>query len=138
MNEFVNAEDSDLWMKLGTAPGFVHVKAPLLFAYRNHPESASKIDARTFAGIRQLVLKERTAKYPGGPARQRERRQILGAHVRSTALGCLAGHNFRGALWLYQSTFWWHVLQARFKYLAGFWLIALRKALPRVAYHHSS
>jgi len=128
---FINAEDSDLWMNLGTAPGFVHLKAPIVFGYRANPESASKVQSRTFEGIRQMVLKEQTGKYPGGLARQRERWHILTAHVRPASLDCLRSKHFQSAWWLYRNTFRWHLAESRLKYLLGFWLFALRGALAR-------
>src|SRR5262249_605030 len=35
-----NAEDADLALRLGTAPGFVQITAPVTFAYRKHAASA--------------------------------------------------------------------------------------------------
>jgi len=124
---FVNAEDSDLWMKLGTSAGFTHLTAPIVFAYRMSPASASKMPERTFDGMRQLVLTERTGRYPGGRARQRERRRLLTAHLRPASLACLQTGNVRGALWLYCNSFQWNLAQARCKYLLGFWLFVLRQ-----------
>ena len=127
MEGLVNAEDSDLWMKLGTATGFAHLSAPIVFGYRVSPLSASTMPERTFEGMRQLILNERTSRYPGGRTRRRERRRLLTAHLRPASLACLQTNNVRGALWLYRNSFRWNLALARGRYLLGFWLFVLRQ-----------
>lgn len=115
----VNAEDSDMWMKLGTVSGFVRQSDPAVFGFRDTPASASKIGAKTAAGIRQMVLSEKAGAYPGGISRRRERWQILTRHVRPASLGCLKQGQWRDALWLYRQSLWWHVSLGRLRYLGA-------------------
>ena len=124
-----NAEDSDMWMRLGVASGFVHLQAPLTFAYRQTSRAdASRMPDRTYEGIRTMVLREKAGLYPGGTARQRERLQILTSHVRPASLGCLRQGDFKGAWWLYRQSAGWHLRLGRFRYLAAVpWLSAVRR-----------
>jgi len=115
----VNAEDSDMWMKLGIMSGFAHLTSPVVFGFRETPASVSKTGTRTAAGIRQMVASEKAGAYPGGNGRRRERWQILTRHVRPASLGCLKESNWRDAWWLYRQSFWWHVRLGRIRYLVA-------------------
>jgi glycosyltransferase involved in cell wall biosynthesis len=135
LNGHINAEDSDLWMRLGTARGFVHISAPLVFGYRVTPASASQSGTKTISGVKQMVLSERLGLYPGGTSRQRERWQILTRHIRPASLGCRGQSNCRDAWWFYRQSFWWHISLMHFKYLVAMPLLCffgmLNCLLPR-------
>ena len=127
-DDWVNAEDADAAMRVGTAAGFVQVTSPPTFAWRRHAGSAMSSQAKTLAGIRRLVAEESAGRFPGGPARARDRRRILGTYVRPLALDLLAAGD-RPAAWdLYRRTFAWHLALRRWKFLAGF---PARAALAR-------
>ena len=66
--EKFNAEDHDLVMRIGTAPGFVFVMAPEMIAYRQHPEAATRDLSKTYTGLVHLLQMERAGRYPGGAA----------------------------------------------------------------------
>lgn len=117
---FINAEDSDLWMSLGTVPGFVHLKSPIVFAYRSNPSGVSKTDAKTFEGIRKMALKEQAGKYPGGYERRRERWQILTWHLRPASLGRLHEGDVSGAWWIFWKSLRWQIASCRFRYILAF------------------
>lgn len=121
----VNAEDADLALKLGSAPGFVQVTAPVTFAYREHAANVKDDLGKTLAGIRHTLVSEKCDRYPGGSARTRERRAILTRHVRPVALDCLRRGYQREAWSFYCSTFTWNLSLGRLKYLFGFPVIAL-------------
>jgi glycosyltransferase involved in cell wall biosynthesis len=121
----VNAEDADLALKLGAAPGFVQVTAPATFAYREHAANVKDDLGKTLAGIRYAVISEKRDRYPGGKARARERRAILTRHVRPVALDCLRRGYQREAWSFYYSTFIWNLSLGRLKYLFGFPMVAL-------------
>lgn len=129
LNGMVNAEDSDMWMKLGTVSGFAHLTEPDVFGYRETPASVSKTGAKTAAGIRQMVSFEKAGAYPGGISRRWERWQILTRHVRPASLGCLKEGNWRDAWWLYRQSLWWHVSLGRLRYLAVMPFLCLQKRL---------
>ncbi len=119
-NEWVNGEDADLALRLGTAPGFVQVTSPVTFAYREHDGSAMKNLSRTLTGMWLGIHTEQAGKYPGGPVRERERRRILTRHVRPVTFDCLR-QGLRWEAWkLYRAMFRWHIALGRWKYLAGF------------------
>ncbi|MEO6785538.1 MAG: glycosyltransferase family A protein, partial [Chthoniobacteraceae bacterium] len=77
-----NAEDSDLWLRLGTERGFVHIAQPPVFAYRRHPASAVASLEKTVSGIMAMIERENRGGYPGGGARRRDRLRILTQHTR--------------------------------------------------------
>lgn len=121
----INAEDHDLILRMGDAPGFVQVMAPVTLGWRRHPTSATGNARATFEGKHHLIEQERRGVYPGGPARARERRRIIARHVRSSCLECLRA-GLRPEAWaLYRATFRWHLALGRWKFLAGFPLKAL-------------
>jgi glycosyltransferase involved in cell wall biosynthesis len=122
--DWINGEDADLALRLGVAPGFVQVLAPATFAYREHEASAKSDFDRTVAGARSSVLAERGGRYPGGRARARARRRILTRHIRPIVLTCLKRGLRRDAWELYIATLGWNISVGRFKYLAGFLLLA--------------
>src|SRR5674476_1439359 len=46
----INAEDSDLWLRLGTAPGYVSIESPPVFGHRITPGSEITNHDRAFQG----------------------------------------------------------------------------------------
>jgi GT2 family glycosyltransferase len=74
---WINGEDADLAMRLGTAGGFVQVVAPATFGYRDHSGSLVSQTRRTLEGVQYALRMEQQHQYPGGAARARERRVIL-------------------------------------------------------------
>jgi glycosyltransferase involved in cell wall biosynthesis len=122
--EWINADDADLALKLGVAPGFVDIQAPATFAYRDHDGSLkSNIDV-SFRSLSYLIEQERRGAYPGGRERERERWEILTRHVRPSTLSWLSlGAANRG--WdLYRRTFAWHLALLRLRYLCSYPVLA--------------
>jgi glycosyltransferase involved in cell wall biosynthesis len=78
--EKFNAEDHDLVMRLGTAPGFVFVTAPDMIAYRQHPQAVTRDVHRPRAptgdGTNRL-LSRRQGPAPGAPAHSGAARAAL-------------------------------------------------------------
>jgi glycosyltransferase involved in cell wall biosynthesis len=124
-DEKVNAEDSDLWLRLGTAPGFVFVAAPPVLAYRLTAGSAISDLDRSFAGVAALIRCERGGGYPGGRGRRRERQRILTRHLRTFSVICLDYRQFARGLWIYRQTLRWNARLGRLIYLFGFPAVAL-------------
>ena len=116
----VNAEDTDLWMKLGVAPCFVLVQTPATVGYREHPSSAVADMQKTFQGMLHLIEQEKTQRYPGGPSRRKERLTILTRHLRAASMHCLSAGKKPDAWSLYWKSFAWNAKQGRLKYLLGF------------------
>lgn len=113
----INGEDSDLWLLLGTAHGFVYIKEPPLFAYRRRINSRISDIRRTVAGIRTLVDRENKGDYPGGRERQLERWTILTRHVRPVVIACIR-NGMPGDAWqLYKKTFKWQAFLYRFRFI---------------------
>jgi Glycosyl transferase family 2 len=122
--EWVNDEDTDLTLRMGIAPGFVQITAPVTFAFREHVGSVSKDHARLLTGTWSRVHAERQGQYPGGSARAKERRRILTRHVRPVTFSCIRVGLPREAWKLYRATFAWNASLGRVRYLAAFPLLA--------------
>ena len=120
VDQRINAEDSDLWLRLGTAPGFVHIESPPVFGYRRHRDSAVADAERSYAGICHLLEQERQGGYPGGLRRRPQRRRILTAHARPLSLRCLQQNAMAQGWEIYRTTLAWHLRQGRLRYLAAF------------------
>ncbi len=122
------AEDVDLVMRLGTAPGFVWVLSPAMIAYRQHPQSVTQRYVHSgYEGKIHLVHQEREGRYPGGETRRRERMRILAMHIRPASLALLQPGQFGRAWDLYRQTLVWQLGLGRFKYLAAFPVAAALK-----------
>jgi glycosyltransferase involved in cell wall biosynthesis len=127
--EKFNAEDHDLVMRLGTAPGFVFVTAPAMIGYRQHTGAVSQDVSKTFTGLVHLLQMEKTGLYPGGKERRRERRRILALHVRPWTVDLLRRREYQKAWALYRRTFAWNLALGRLRYLAGFFVKAASSLL---------
>jgi glycosyltransferase involved in cell wall biosynthesis len=119
-NSPLNAEDADLAMRLGVAPGFVHVVAPITFGYREHDQNVHDDLSRTLGGLQSQLDAEENGRYPGGKQRRLERLRILGGFVRPVVFSLLRNGD-RSAAWaLYRRTLAWHVRLGRLRYVLGF------------------
>lgn len=76
-----SSEDIDLWLRLGTEPGFVYLDGGPLYGYRQRPGSMTRSAARLERGIKKLVSNELRGVYPGGSERAPERRTLLTRNV---------------------------------------------------------
>jgi glycosyltransferase involved in cell wall biosynthesis len=129
----VSAEDHDLIVRLGAAPGFVQVIAPVTLGWRRHPNSETRNLAAVFAGVLRMIEQEHRDGYPGGSLRAPERREILTRHARSASLGCVRSGLVDQGWLLYCRTFHWNFRRKRWKYLAMFPLLAFLAKLHRRA-----
>ena len=130
-DEWINGEDADLALRLGTAAGFVHVTSPCTFGYREHPAKLRAEHERNLKGIRHLIAEENVGRYPGGDARRRDRRRIITTFARPLSLGLLKLRSPAAAWELYRKTFTWNLALARIRYLLGFPAIAAITRLRR-------
>ena len=106
--DFVNGEDTDLWLRLGAARTFVRISKPPVFAQRFHQENTSKDIARSFHGGMFLVRREKEGTYPGGRRFVRNRRRIIAATVRNISLRCLRFGETDKAVTLFKATAAWN------------------------------
>jgi hypothetical protein len=130
----VNAEDSDLWLRLGLAPGFVQILEPPVFAYRQTPGSASRDFELTYRGTVALVDSELASRYPGGRRWRVRRWQILTGHLRPVSVESLRRGRIDGALYLFQRSLGWHLRLGRVRYLLAFLLLLAGAFLRRVVH----
>lgn len=117
---FINGEDSDWLMKLGHGLRVVQLTGTPTFGYREHDGSLMANWDRTLAGANHLVSNELCGIYPGGEARRKERRRILGRHLRPVMLDALSRGQRADALGLMRHTWRWNVEERRFRFLAAF------------------
>jgi glycosyltransferase involved in cell wall biosynthesis len=130
----INGEDLDLILRLGTAPGFVEVKNPVTYGYREHGGNVRHDLAKNARGVLHLAQQEERGHYPGGPSRARERWAVLSPLLRSCSIACLKAGLLKDAWQMYRRTFRWHVALGRWKYLLVFPLLALQtlaRGMPR-------
>jgi glycosyltransferase involved in cell wall biosynthesis len=125
----MNAEDSDLWLKLGLIPGFKCIEDPPTCGYRRHRASAVANLEKTWCGLNHVIETEAACGYPGGWPRRKERWEIITRHVRPASLSLLRNREFKKALPLYARTWLWNYQLGRMKYLVGFWFYFLRSAV---------
>lgn len=125
----INAEDHDLALRLGTAPGFVQVTAPVIVAHRVHGANEMGDVDRTLAGITRLVETEASGGYPGGAARRAARRSAIAHHVRPAVVSALRTGRVGAALDLYRQTFAWNARAGRVAFLLAVPLMGLRARL---------
>jgi hypothetical protein len=119
-DDWVNAEDADAALRMGTAGPFVQVTDPPTFAWRRHaPSSATPDGRRALAGVRRLIDQEAAGRYPGGPGRARDRRRIIATVARSLSRDLLA-HDPPAGWDLYRRTLRWNLSLGRLRYLASF------------------
>ncbi|MBM9594012.1 glycosyltransferase family 2 protein [Roseitranquillus sediminis] len=115
----MNAEDHDLALRLGEAPGFVQVAAPVTVAHRVHPGNEMGDLGKTLEGLARLVATERANGYPGGAGRRRARRTVIAWHVRPAVVAAIRSGQLRQALGLYLATFGWNLWAGRTAFLLG-------------------
>lgn len=126
-----NAEDCDLWMRLGEKPGFVHVLTPPAFAYRRHPDSAVGSLQNSYKGIIAMIEREHQGGYPGGDERKADRLRILTTHTRPLSVACARRGLSREAWDIYGRTLRWNLKLGRFRYLFALPCLALWRSLFR-------
>ncbi len=125
----MNAEDVDLWLRLGCAPGFVKISSPAVFAQRRHPGNVSLALKPSLIGAGYLITQEQAGHYPGGAAFAPQRQRIIAANTRSIILkalrqGCLA------AAWsLFRQTFVWQMQFQRYRFVTAFPFLFLKASL---------
>jgi GT2 family glycosyltransferase len=122
----MNAEDSDLWIRLGVARGFLLIESPPVFIHRLTPSSEVSKVALAIAGKKNLLLSEKIGVYPGGAKYLKKRQQILSRHLRPGCVGLAKAGNGEEAWSLYLETFWMHVRLRAWKFLIGLPMLLLQ------------
>ena len=113
----INSEDNDLMLSLGTAPGFVYIKDPPLFAYRRRIDSRVSEFHRSITGSFYLIVQEKSDSYPGGKERQYERWYMLGRHIRRVINLCIENDRLKDAWKLYCAIFKWNIYCHYFRFI---------------------
>jgi GT2 family glycosyltransferase len=122
----INGEDTDLWLRLGDAPGFVRIWSPPVFRQRHHAGNVSRQLGPAVAGAWYLMQQEQNRAYPGGALYQRRRLRIICGTVRSVSLDCLDHGQPEAGFQLYRASFRWNLRLGNVKYLLGFPFAACR------------
>jgi hypothetical protein len=117
---WLNGEDADMALRLGTVPRFVQITQPPTFAYRRHAVSAMKDSVRGWAGARHLLSSLQEGCYPGSDFRRNEQWRIGTRHLRPIALAALQQGQSKLAWELYRGTFCYHLQSWRWRFLLGF------------------
>ncbi len=127
--QHMNAEDVDLWLRLGTASGFVQIHSPPVFAQRKHEGNVSLSVMPSILGARHLIDQEISDAYPGGSRFQKQRRRIIAANARSVILSALRRGMVQDAWGLFCGTFRWQFQFRHLGFLAAFPFLCLRACI---------
>ena len=127
----INGEDAELAMRLGDAPGFVHVAEPLQFGYRQHDGNVTLLHDKSLAGVRMLLKGEAEGRFPGGRPRSQERAQIISRHVRPLALECARQGDLKNAMSLWRGVLRDSLRSRRGRFLLGLPALGLVSAVKR-------
>jgi glycosyltransferase involved in cell wall biosynthesis len=130
-NNRLNAEDTDLWLRLGASVGFVKLADPPTFAVRHHAGRTSRDVRRTAQGISYLLQQERACRYPGGSSRRYVRRRLLGRFQRPASLDCIRAGAVSEGLRLYLLGLALNIRLGRFRYLGAVPLLASAAIIRR-------
>lgn len=126
----MNCEDSDLCIRLGTAPGFVRIFTPPTVAYVRHEESLSLSGLdHIVTGVQHIIAEEDGGRYPGGEQWAKQRAMLVSTHARSASVGLLKAGRIRDGLRLYRAGFRHHWCARRWKFLIAFPLMALTRSM---------
>jgi glycosyltransferase involved in cell wall biosynthesis len=96
-----NAEDSHLWLKLGTSGPFAFIRQPATFAYCRTSNSAVADHASTFKGLNYILLSDKMNRYPGSSKYQVCRSRIIAMHLKPSCLSLVKHHHYILAARLY-------------------------------------
>ena len=116
----INAEDVDLWLRLGGEKGFVRITSPPVFQQSYLEISASRDMRAQVAGVDLVMDQERAQNYPGGRFFRERRLKIITAMARSVSFDCLLVGDFANGLGLYRRSFSLQLAQRRVRYLLGY------------------
>lgn len=119
-----NAEDIDLCLRLGTAPGFVRLLAPALFAKFAHDSNIGLDLPRSVSGLKDIYARERAGEYPGGAERRRARLALITLASRKTIADAARQGHLRPALTLYRQCLAWNLRLGKLRFVIGLPLIA--------------
>lgn len=122
----MNAEDVDLWLRLGQAPGFVQIVSPLVFRQRQHAGNVTRAVEPALRGAHHLIQAEKEGRYPGGAELRWRRRRIIAANTRSVILAVVRQGLYREACGLLGQTLGWQLQFGRLRFLAAFPFLVLR------------
>jgi glycosyltransferase involved in cell wall biosynthesis len=125
------AEDLDLSLHLGLEQGFVVIKQPFAFAYRQYGGNLVRDFDGTYGGILHLIHEEKENRFPGGSSRRRERLKLITRSTRPSTLAALRCNRLLIGFEIYFQTFAWNAALGRWKFILGFPALALA-ALPKL------
>ena len=133
VNGFAKAgfEDLDLWMRLGTEPGFVFIKTPPVVVRRLMGGNLSKSRDYNCSGTNFMIQSEKRGKYPGGAVRQADRRRLLSTLMRAATVEMTKAGDYKTALSIYRQTLGWSLADRRFRYLLGLPAMVISSLLRR-------
>lgn len=130
LDDRLNAEDHDLALRLGLAPGFVQVTEPVCIGHRVHAGNEMGDLTKTVRGLTRLINREQAGVYPGGAEWATQRRRIIARHVRPAILACTRRSDLTSARHLYRETFAWNIQDRRYAFLLGTPVLMARAVLP--------
>lgn len=125
--------DTDLFLRIGTAPGFTLIRAPVQFGYRRHDGSVTRDMEKVFQGSIKKIEHERAGLYAGGDERRRERLDQITVRLRAASVSLLKAGTTGQAWKLYWAALGWHLRLRRCRYIFAFPMMAAFPFLRRVS-----
>lgn len=110
----ISSEDHDLFLRLGTAPGFAFVTAPVIYGYRQHEQTKTNEVASLLQGVDFVMNRDRRGEYAGGTARRRERDVVLARMFRYGVRRCFESGRLADGYRLFAASAFYYPR-------AGFW-----------------
>jgi GT2 family glycosyltransferase len=131
-------EDMDLWLRAGCLPGFVRIESPPLCAERQHTARTTQNLDKTLAGLVHALATEAAGHYPGGKEFTLVRWGRIARATRSVSVACLKVGRNSDAWRLYRASAAMSFSLGRWRYLAGFPVMAAVQVAQRRLLRHNS
>lgn len=128
----INAEDAELALRLGVAPGFVHVSSPPMFGYCIHDGNVTLDREKSIQGLQLLMDNERRGRFPGGRERANDRSVVISRHIRPFAIESAKQGEVAIAFTLYRQVIREALSNYRLRFLLGLPLLSLFGFLKRL------
>lgn len=120
------AEDADLFLKLGEAPGFVYCTAPVQCFYRCHIGNHMGKSTKSLKGLSLIVSRYHSGLYADASWLRLCSADLITRYTRSNSILSLRQRQFKESLRLYLATFRMNLICLRILYLIAYPVLLVR------------
>jgi glycosyltransferase involved in cell wall biosynthesis len=125
-------DEYHLWVAVSTEAGFVLIHSPPSVAQRSHEIRISSSRTKAYQGALYLLQQEVAGKYPGGKARQAERRRLITTWIRNSAFAFAVRGHLAETAGLYFRSFAYQLADGQYGFLLRLPLTAAKGVLRRL------